>query len=171
MERLKAILAHPDFELYMARNEELEQDREFCGHRMEHAIDVARIFYILYLEQGRTGDFTGLEDMEPEQERELIYTTALLHDIGRWKQYMEKNLDHAVEGAALARPILQDTGFSPKESKIIINAIRDHRNPGATGLGKILFRSDKLSRNCAKCAARDRCYKFKFMETADGIVY
>lgn len=171
MERVQAVMAHPDFKCYMKRNEELETQRDFCRHGWEHAVDVARILYILYLEEHSSKDFPLPDDLDTIQAREFIYAAGLLHDIGRWKQYQDPSKDHAVEGAILAGPILKDAGFSLEETRLIVSAIRKHRNPQATGLGKMLYRADKLSRHCFQCKAHDRCYKVDSMETAGGIVY
>lgn len=171
MQRVQAILSHPDFEAYMMLNEQQEINREFCCHQLQHALDVARIYYILYLEADRDGELPEFKNMSKEQEKELIYAVALLHDIGRWKQYLDHTLDHAEEGAILAKPILQDAGYSLFEIDIAVEAIRAHRNPRAKGAGKILYRADKLSRNCLKCRARDKCNKLDSMETGERILY
>ncbi|MGI6684336.1 MAG: hypothetical protein ACOX47_02305 [Bacillota bacterium] len=44
---------------------------------------------------------------------------------------MDQSLDHAEEGAILAKPILQDAGFKPDEIRIALEAIRAHRKPDA----------------------------------------
>lgn len=171
MERVQAVLSHPDFEAYLMLNEKQEVNREFCCHQLQHALDVARIYYILCLEADKDGGLYEFKDMSMEQAKELIYAVALLHDIGRWKQYLDPKLDHAEEGAILAKPILQDTGFKTDEINIALEAIRAHRNSHALGLGKILYRADKLSRNCKKCRARDKCDKLDRMETRENILY
>jgi uncharacterized protein len=136
---------------------------------MEHAIDVARIYYILYLESKK--NFSGLEELNFNQAKEIIYATGLLHDVGRWIQYQNKALDHAQESAVLAGPILKEAGFNEKEIEFILEAIRKHRDPHTFGLGKLLYRADKLSRNCIQCKVRDKCYKLSEMEAKDGLVY
>ncbi|ATW27053.1 HD domain-containing protein [Candidatus Formimonas warabiya] len=171
MQRVHAIMAHPDFQIYMALNEQQEINREFCCHQLQHALDVARIYYILCLEANKEKPLPELREMNGEQVKELVYAAGLLHDIGRWKQYLDKSLDHAEEGAALAKPILQDAGFTPEEIKIAIDAIRAHRDAHAAGMGKVLYRADKLSRNCTGCKAKDKCYKLSEMETLENILY
>jgi uncharacterized protein len=171
MERVQAVLVHPDFETYLKFNEEQEVHREFCRHHLQHALDVARIYYILYLEEGRDGALPEFRGLCMGQAKEIIYAAALLHDIGRWRQYLDQSLDHGLEGALLAKPILQDAGFKSGEIDIALEAIRSHRNPHAQGAGKLLYRADKLSRNCQKCAARAKCSKLAKMETRDSILY
>ncbi|HHT64097.1 MAG: HD domain-containing protein [Bacillota bacterium] len=171
MERVQAILSHPDFGVYLKLNEQHEKNREFCCHQWQHALDVARIYYILYLEKSRDRILSGFEDMTMDHAKELIYATALLHDIGRWKQYLDPALDHAEEGAVLAKPILEDVGFKAHEIELVLGAIRAHRNPCAKGIGGLLFRADKLSRNCKNCGARSKCNRLANMETKEKLLY
>lgn len=171
MERVQEILSHPDFEIYLKLNEKQEVNREFCCHQLQHALDVARIYYILCLEAGKKAALFELQEMSMEKIKELVYGIALLHDIGRWRQYLDHNLDHAAESAILAKPILKDCGFSTYEIEIALKAIRAHRDAHASGLGKILYRADKLSRDCKHCQARNKCYKLNSMETREKIVY
>jgi uncharacterized protein len=159
VQRIEAIIAHESFEAYMKLNEKTEIGREFCCHQLQHALDVARIYYILYLEWEKDKMAGEFENINSRQAKELIYAIGLLHDIGRWKEYLDDNLDHAEEGAALAEPILKDAGFNSLEIEIAQKTIKAHRDPGASGLGRILYRADKLSRNCQSCKAQDKCYK------------
>ncbi|MGI6678183.1 MAG: HD domain-containing protein [Dehalobacterium sp.] len=168
MERVQKVMSHPDFEAYLFLNKQQELNREFCCHQLEHALDVARIFYILCLEGERLPELKHLSGPEI---KELVYVIALLHDIGRWKQYLDPSLDHAREGAILAKPILQDVGFSEETINLALSAIADHRKHSASGLGSILYRADKLSRNCHHCQAQHKCYKFNRMETRDKVLY
>ena len=71
MTRVRAVWEHPAFQRELARLEELERDRPFCRHGIQHLLDTARIMRILNLEQG-----LGFS-------RELVYATALLHDVGK----------------------------------------------------------------------------------------
>lgn len=171
MGRIQGILSHPDFEKYLKLNEKQEVDREFCCHQLQHALDVARIYYILCLEAERKNALFELQEMSMEKIKELVYGIALLHDIGRWRQYLDHNLDHAEESAILAKPILKDCDFSTYEIEIVLKAIRAHRDSHAHGLGKILYRADKLSRDCKHCQARDKCHRLNSMETRENILY
>lgn len=67
----------------------------------------------------------ALEENAPVS-KELIYCTALLHDIGRARQY-EDGTPHDEAGAAIAGQILNELGFSMEEMEAIIAAIRGHR--------------------------------------------
>ena len=77
MPRLEAVRNHPLYRENYGLLEEAEQKREFCRHQMPHLLDVARIAYILNLERQ-----LGIE-------KEVIYTAALLHDIGKFGQYRD----------------------------------------------------------------------------------
>lgn len=85
MQRIEAIIAHESFEAYMKLNEKTEIGREFCCHQLQHALDVARIYYILYLEWEKDKMAGEFENINSRQAKELIYAIGLLHDIGRGK--------------------------------------------------------------------------------------
>lgn len=116
MKRVNRIWEHPLYREAYARIQELEQDREFCGHSAEHFLAVARLMRIYDLQEG-----TGLS-------KETIYAAALLHDIGRHLQYLE-GTPHQEASAALAAEILPACGFQEIETKEILEAIRAHRSP------------------------------------------
>ena len=73
MKRVDKVMNHPVFRENMEKIEQAELDRFFCRHGLQHILDVARIFYILALEQKLNAD------------KELIYATAVIHDIGRYQ--------------------------------------------------------------------------------------
>lgn len=163
MEKINKILTDKRFQEYVDKNLMAEKDREFCNHSFEHMLSVARIAYILVLEQ----------DLESEFSRETVYASGLLHDIGRWKEY-ETGKDHALLSAELARVILEEAGFDRKETAGIIRAIKDHRGSEETKrdlLGDILHRADILSRPCWNCPVGEKCYKFDQMPTNQGLCY
>ena len=159
MERVNKIIRRPRFGEELDRLNEIEKDREFDGHGMGHLLDVARIAYILCLESNE------------KYEKELIYAAAMLHDVGRAKQY-EDGTPHEKESAAIAAEILPECGFSGPETDLILEAILAHRTrsgSGRGGLGALLYRADKLSRmcfsgvdkkerRCFDCAVIDDCY-------------
>ena len=148
--RLSFIRHHPLYVSSLHRLEELEKTRIFCRHQTEHLLDVARIAYILNLEGG-----LGLS-------RDLIYTAALLHDIGKSRQY-EEGIPHETASAALAERILSDMpsdlAFTAEEQLQILTAIRGHRKPrsGAGPLESLLYKRDKMSRTCFACPAEPEC--------------
>lgn len=149
MTRVRAVWEHPAFQRELARLEELEHDRPFCRHGMRHLLDTARIMWILNLEQG-----LGFS-------REVLYATALLHDVGKAEQYTGGE-PHELAGERLAREILEsappDTRFAPDDVDQMCLAIRGHRclRPDASQLERLLFQADKASRACFACPAEVR---------------
>ena len=146
MDRVNQIWNHPLYQTELRKLQLLEADREFCRHTPEHFLDVARLAYI-----------RALEENYPVS-KELIYCTALLHDIGRARQY-EDGTPHDEAGAIIARQILRELGFPPEEMEAIVSAIRGHRaETNQTILGQLIYRADKKSRNCFSCKAEPECY-------------
>ena len=150
MKRVNAILHHPLYRRCYGRLEELERERIFCCHQMTHLLDVARIAYILNMEQDM-----GLE-------KEVIYAAAVLHDIGKYAQY-EDGTPHEQSGEKIASEILdslpEEAAFSEEEKCMIRTAIRGHRKLRADvePLERLLYTSDKASRMCFACPAEDEC--------------
>lgn len=147
MKRVNKILENHTYQEYIRKNKAAEVDRIFCCHNMEHFLDVARIAWIMNLEEQ-----LGLS-------KTMIYATALLHDIGRHVQY-EDGTPHEIAGARLAEEILTECGFRPKECAGILQAIRDHRNKKAAkekSLSGVIYRADKASRACFYCEAEQLC--------------
>ena len=118
---------------------------------MEHFVSVARIAQIINLRENlHLGE-------------ELIYATALLHDIGRAEQY-RTGADHAEVSAKLAPELIRSAGFNVTEEYMIVAAIREHRNAEMLNnmqepLSYAIYLADKLSRSCFYCDAFDRCNK------------
>ncbi len=156
MERIEKILSDPIYQEYCAQNTKWEQTRVFCKHDMEHFWQTARVAYILYLES--KDDDLSLPHLD--NIKELLYAAALLHDIGRFKEYEYPTLDHAAESAVLARPLLLAAGFPAGEINLILEAIKNHREQGHAGLSRLLYQADKESRPCSTCPVLDRCKKF-----------
>lgn len=147
MERYHKIAAHEMFQEYTRRIKELEKDRIYCKHGVEHLLDVARIGYILNLEQGKI------------YSKDVIYAMALLHDIGKPEQY-ESKIPHETTGAEKAMCVLRDCGYTEEEMEEIQTAILDHRKgPKEAGrlLSEILYEADKKSRMCLFCQEKDSC--------------
>lgn len=145
---IEQIRSHPLFQTYYGRLEQAEQERRFCCHQMNHLLDVARIAYIQNLEQN-----LGFS-------KKMIYATALLHDIGKVRQY-EEGIPHETASADIAKEILQDVSedFGQWEQEQILQAIREHRKykEEMSSFGKLLYSSDKKSRQCFACPAEPEC--------------
>ncbi|ATD55471.1 HD domain-containing protein [Clostridium chauvoei] len=145
MERLNKILNSKEYKGYIKKLEGYEKDREFCKHDFNHFTDLARIAYIKVLERGLLYD------------KEIIYTIAFLHDIGRVLQY-ESNIPHHEGSAIIAKELLEKNNFSNDEIELILKCIINHRKDSESELEKIIYECDKLSRNCFSCKAISNCY-------------
>ena len=137
MKRVNLIYRHPLYQKKYNALQKAEEHRKFCNHTLEHFLDVARLAYIFALERNL------------DCSRELIYCTALLHDIGRAEQY-SNGTPHDEAGVTIAGQILADLNFSESEKAQILTAIGEHRS--STGnlpiLSQIIYEADKKSRNC-----------------------
>jgi uncharacterized protein len=161
--RCQLIYDHPLYQAELVKIAGYESDRIFCRHTFEHFMDVARIAYIMNLEQ------------DYKLSKEIIYEAALLHDIGRARQY-EDGTPHDKAGAEIADKILSDCGFSDDERNMIVAAIISHRgsvhesdihtsdkysedtkNIVVTILSTIIYKADKASRQCFRCNAQKEC--------------
>ena len=145
MDRVNKILNHKLYSDSLYKLLNYEKDREFCKHDMDHFMSVARIAYIIVLEKGLS------------YSKELIYAIALLHDIGRVLQY-EEGIPHDEGSVILSRVILKDIDFSEDEKNVILKSISSHRSENNDELDAIIYKSDKLSRECYRCKAEKECY-------------
>jgi len=196
LHRVNLILNDSWYKECVERNAICERNRRFCRHDLQHMLDVARITYLLVLEDcvmgntltlGRPGqpmlkildqiDFkedaaVGSMPDKLSQVKEIIYAAGLLHDMARWAEY-ETGENHAAASARTAGAVLDHTGFNEIEQRIIAKAIGEHRTGGiaASLLGQYICRADDLARPCSRCAARDDCYKISCMETAGLFLY
>ena len=138
------LLNLPEYQDYLHRIETHERDRRLCRHNLAHFLDVARIAAILADEEGLSLN------------RDLIYTTALLHDIGRFIQY-ENGTPHEQASHDLATGLLRHLDFSPEDQSVILDAILSHRTAGRRGFNAVFYQADKKSRACYGCAAQAEC--------------
>lgn len=152
MVRVDAIWHHRRYQQQLEYIGTLERGRVFCRHGLQHLLDVARIMWIDVLEEG----------LSAELPRDVVYATALLHDIGRAVQY-ETGEPHDVAGVRIAREIMgtveDGRAFSREEQDLIVDAIGAHRDgaDAVTPLARVLHRADKLSRSCFACPVRSEC--------------
>ncbi len=151
MDLTDKIINNREYKTCMERIEAFEKDRVFCKHDMEHLLSVARIAYCINLERGY------------DISKDLIYSAALLHDIGRCRQY-EEGVPHEEAGVEISQEILADCGASKEETELIIDAITSHRGKGGQKepsplptLAQIIKEADNLSRACFDCKARSEC--------------
>ena len=140
-----------EYKNLLLRLEELEKDRIFCGHGIEHLLAVARIAWIRNLEED-----LGLN-------RESIYLSALLHDLGRIDEY-ERGSPHDEAGRERAQYFLDKLEVPGTEQEKVLRAVGEHRRKGSSAevyakesLAEILAWADKASRNCGFCHAYEEC--------------
>lgn len=147
MERVNRILKNERYRACLEEIRKCEKERIFCHHDIAHFLDVARLAYLINLEEN-----VGVS-------KERIYAAALLHDIGRYLQYRE-GIPHEQASAGIAPEILRQCGFSKEETAQIVEAIASHRNADVKSrrdLTGLIYRGDKLSRSCFGCMAEKEC--------------
>jgi len=122
---------------YQKIKEIVAKELSCSAHAMEHVMRV----YNLCLH---------LAKYELNVDLDVLKTAALLHDIGRVKEFNDKtgSIDHSALGAEMADKILRTLGYPEKKIAHIIRCITAHRFRGKTKPqtkeAKILFDADKL---------------------------
>lgn len=154
MEYVARLLHQEQYRETVKKIARLEADRIYCRHNMEHFMDVARLAQIRNLKEQ-----LGLDE-------EMIYLYALLHDIGRMKEY-EQGISHAAASAEFAGEIFATIDYPKEKGDIICRAILAHRRENCGELhGEKLWQkaftqlmkwADKASRMCFACEAADSC--------------
>lgn len=154
MEYVARLLRYEKYQETVQAIKALEADRIYCRHNMEHFMDVARLAQIRNLKEQ-----LGIEE-------EMIYLYALLHDIGRRKEY-EEGISHAKASAEFAGEIFVAIEYPKEKADIICKAILAHRRETCSELhGEKLWKTaftqlmkwaDKASRMCFACEAADSC--------------
>ena len=146
----------------------LEAKREFCNHTLEHFLDVARLMYIKFLEDYNTKIFDAKKIFDNLSTKaivnevyvkDLIYATALMHDIGRVAQ-IEEGIPHEKASCILCDEILPKCQYEHDEIVFIKKAIDNHRCDKKTVedyFSKLLYWADKKSRNCYNCSSVEDC--------------
>ena len=145
MENINIILNNKEYKQALEKLSEYERNREFCNHTIEHFIDLSRIAYIMVLEE------------KLSVSKEVIYAIGLLHDIGRVRQY-EEGIHHDIASVEMSKEILKETSFTDEEINIILNGIANHRKESDNKVEEIIYKADKLSRQCFNCKAEKECY-------------
>ena len=164
MNRINNIIKNQRYLKYIEKINFYEKNRVFCRHDVTHFLDVCRLAEIEWLgQQLSPSEKKEVKNANPMKfskiSRELIYAAGLLHDIGRWQEY-ENEISHEIASANLAPAILEESGFVKEEIEMIVEVIKNHRNPlmeEEAGLSGILYRADKKSRPCFLCLAEKEC--------------
>ncbi|EFH92657.1 HD domain-containing protein [Finegoldia magna] len=146
MKNTDIVLNHNLFNEKINKIEDDEKTRVFCKHDFSHLMDVARICYIINLEENLNID------------KDLIYVTALLHDLGRADE-VDTGINHSILSQEIAQEILKDLDFDDESKQRIISAIKYHRTNEENDdrFIEIFYKADKLSRMCFRCPARSIC--------------
>lgn len=146
MKNTDIVLNHKLFNKKIKKIEDDEKTRVFCKHDFSHLMDVARICYIINLEENLNID------------KDLIYVTALLHDLGRADE-VDIGINHSILSQEIAQEILKDLDFNDESKQRIIKAIKHHRTNEENDdrFIEIFYKADKLSRMCFRCPARSIC--------------
>ncbi len=164
------VLKHPLFVEVMEKIKVLEASRIYCRHHLEHGIDVARMAWIYYLEDrmdGMAKVWTMRPQMnypewreEKEEMKDLIYTCALLHDLGRVAQY-ETGIHHSVAGIPLVKEILSDIQVPTEWEPQILDVVSEHSqgeySEDCKNLEYYIMKADHDCRLCFACQAKDTC--------------
>lgn len=166
------VLKHPIFLKFIKEIKDMENGRSYCHHELEHAVDVARLAWIYYLEDTlavdapnvtelhRKWESSGVWTDEIETKKDLFYTAALLHDIGRGVQY-QTGVHHSVSGLEPAKQILEDVEIPKDWEKQILDVIAEHADDNMDRLEKDLeyyiAKADHDSRLCFACEVRESC--------------
>jgi len=148
MPRIERLMASEEFNDILDKIECLEKSRIYCPHNLGHLLDVARMMYIINLEEN-----LGID-------KEVIYAAALTHDLGRLEEY-SGGRDHHLASCDIAINMMKKSGFDQKQIDDVVIAISKHRSDSNTDeanyLAGLLRFADKRSRNCYRCSARDTC--------------
>lgn len=147
MNKVNDIINNKRYTIAVSEIEKAEEERIFCKHDMAHFLSVARLMEIENCKEA-----LGIDE-------EVIYATALLHDIGRYVEYKD-GTPHEEASYKLSKLVLNETKYSEEEKQDIVEAILSHRNENKKtekSLSGLLYRGDKKSRACFCCKAREEC--------------
>lgn len=143
MENSNIIFNLPSIQKLLQELKTLEDDRIYCRHNLTHFLDVARICYILCLENNVSVS------------KDVIYSAALLHDLGRAYEY-KNGTPHDLASIEIAKEALSHTSFNESDKSLVLSAIEHHRTKSdSLNFESLFYRADKLSRDCYNCKAHD----------------
>lgn len=145
MEKVNQIYNNEKYRKLLKELEEIEKNREFCKHDLDHFLNFSRIAYIKALEE------------KIDISKEVIYAVGLLHDIGRVMEYKE-GIEHHKASVEISNEILKETTYTEEEKRLICSLINSHRTVQKDKLFELIYASDKLSRECYRCKVEKECY-------------
>ena len=148
MKYVERLLSNEHYQSLIQQLENLEQERTFCKHGFEHSVDVARIAYIMNLE------------MNFGQDKEELYLSALLHDIGRIEEY-QCGMDHQKASEQVADKLLEEIDYPEEKKETILKRVREHRHLSLEQheitVDNFFWFADKKARNCFLCKQQEEC--------------
>ena len=148
MKYVEALLKNKMYLETLTQIKEVEKERFFCKHDFSHLLDVCRIAYIMNLEN------------ELGMDKEMIYLSGLLHDIGRGQEYAN-GISHEKAGVEIATIILEQIQCPKDLMHAVLTEISGHRTkPQDWNLvtrESLFYLADKKARNCFMCAANKDC--------------
>lgn len=148
MKYVERLLENEVYLQTMGQIHDMEKKRVYCHHGFNHVLDVARISYLINLEMG-----FGYE-------KEFLYLCALLHDIGRAREYLT-GVAHEEAGTKLAKKILDEIEYPEELQAAILKKVADHRHAPTPQEGinedNFFWFADKKARNCFACNVADTC--------------
>lgn len=152
------VIKHRIYKEFLTDIQALEKYRIYCCHGLEHAVDVARLAWIYYLEEECRNRIETMGN--PQEQRDMFYTAALLHDIGRVAQY-RTGVHHSISGVAPAMEILQDIQVPEAWIKPILDVVSEHAQGALTAerknLAYYITKADHDCRLCFACEAKESC--------------
>ena len=100
-------------EMYLKREDRAEFDRLLVGldYRWRHTLRVAQWGKIIAEAEGA--------------DVELVVAACLLHDVASF-DVMPNDNDHGRVGAQIARPLLNETGYTPEQVENICTSVAEH---------------------------------------------
>lgn len=166
MKNSNKVLKHPIFIQFLQDIKAIEADRIYCHHELEHAMDVARLAWIYYLEgMAATTVSSGdkkcclNEESSLAELKDFIYTASLLHDIGRVAQY-QTGVHHSISGLEPAKRIMEEIEIPSEWVPQILDIIAEHGNDpdqSEKNVGYYIAKADHDCRLCFSCSAYDSC--------------
>ena len=160
MKYTEKLLQNESFKNVQEAISQWEISRIYCHHELSHCMDVARMAWIYFLEDCQKKHLF-LEDLQLEEKKDFIYVCALLHDIGRAKQY-ETGIHHSVCGQKLAEGMLLDIGAPESWKEAVLRIVAGHHACDRSSdpewkIADYIDRADHDCRPCFCCEGKDTC--------------
>lgn len=154
-EQIDRLLQHPKYRARLELLQEMEQNRIYCGHNLEH-----------FMKVGCIAEQVVVKNELPFSE-DVIFGAALLHDVGRVEQYRQ-GISHEKASVAFAREILFSLNWDVSDIEMVCEAIGSHSHrqcaadrwekmSALVSLAEVISFADQFSRTCYRCHVADTC--------------